>query len=277
MSDWFQILHLAGYRIEGPDAADFFQSQFTSDARKLERDCWKPTAWCNRKGRTRLISLAKGDEQRVELALPRAQIGLVRSLVPYTIGRKVTITSALLVFGTYDGTEGGSIAGDEFKRRMRLGPDPGSKAPPAQGDDSHEASDLLRWRTGDILTPLPWLDEHSQDRFLPQALGLEENEGLSYGKGCYPGQEIVARVHYLGRSPEKLVGLRFNASDELKISDLSKASAQTADGQRVALLSAAPDGDIWRALAVAPQTSSSDAPVQIETPRGPIEAEMTAP
>jgi hypothetical protein len=52
---------------------------------------------------------------------------------------------------------------------------------------------------------LPWLDANTSGRFLPQMLALPEFGALSLRKGCFPGQEIVARTHYLGRSKRRLV------------------------------------------------------------------------
>jgi folate-binding protein YgfZ len=52
-----------------------------------------------------------------------------------------------------------------------------------------------------------WITEHLQARWTPQMLSLQSLNAFSLKKGCYPGQEIVARTHYLGKSKRQLVEL----------------------------------------------------------------------
>jgi len=54
------------------------------------------------------------------------------------------------------------------------------------------------WQAQDIAAGLPWICAATQDLFIPQTLNLDLIEGVSFTKGCYPGQEIVARSHYRG-------------------------------------------------------------------------------
>ncbi len=54
------------------------------------------------------------------------------------------------------------------------------------------------WHVQDILAGLPWIEAATQDLFIPQTLNLDLIQGVSFTKGCYPGQEIVARSHYRG-------------------------------------------------------------------------------
>lgn len=55
-----------------------------------------------------------------------------------------------------------------------------------------------RWRSADIAAGLPWVEAATQDVFIPQTLNLDLIDGVSFTKGCYPGQEVVARSHYRG-------------------------------------------------------------------------------
>lgn len=54
------------------------------------------------------------------------------------------------------------------------------------------------WRAADIAAGLPWVEAATQDVFIPQTLNLDLIDGVSFTKGCYPGQEVVARSHYRG-------------------------------------------------------------------------------
>ncbi len=54
------------------------------------------------------------------------------------------------------------------------------------------------WQAADIAAGLPWVQAATQDLFIPQTLNLDLIQGVSFSKGCYPGQEVVARSHYRG-------------------------------------------------------------------------------
>ncbi len=60
------------------------------------------------------------------------------------------------------------------------------------------APEAERWHAGDIAAGLPWVVAATQDVFIPQTLNLDLINGVSFTKGCYPGQEVVARSHYRG-------------------------------------------------------------------------------
>jgi folate-binding protein YgfZ len=65
-----------------------------------------------------------------------------------------------------------------------------------------ESSDY--WRYLDILAGIPWLTTATSEEFIPQMLNLDQLGGISFDKGCYTGQEIVARTHYLGKAKRAL-------------------------------------------------------------------------
>jgi len=60
------------------------------------------------------------------------------------------------------------------------------------------------WNLLDILAGLPWVTSLTQEQYLPQMLNLDALKGLSYQKGCYPGQEVIARLHYRGEVKKRL-------------------------------------------------------------------------
>jgi len=71
------------------------------------------------------------------------------------------------------------------------------------------------WHLGDIQAGMPCVVAASQDQFMPQMLNLSHIDGLSFSKGCYPGQEVVARLHYLGKLKRSMVHLSCTANTEL--------------------------------------------------------------
>ncbi len=269
MTQWFRLDYLSGCRIEGPDALEFCQSQFTADIEAVTRDQWQQMAWCSRKGRVRLLSLAKRNQDHVELVFPAGQAGLLKELALFTIGRKVGIGPVQAVAGAWASGQDTPVGGDRSGRALRLLSV--SQDDPAAPD----RESLDRWLLQDVLVPLPWLDDRTQDRFLPQALGLENNGGLSYTKGCYPGQEIVARVHYLGRAPECLTGFRIEALERVTSRDLTLADASTSNGQRVTLLSVARQDDNWIGLAVVPDKAGNGDSIEFKLNGSHLQAKMT--
>ncbi|MGR8942264.1 MAG: CAF17-like 4Fe-4S cluster assembly/insertion protein YgfZ, partial [Gammaproteobacteria bacterium] len=60
------------------------------------------------------------------------------------------------------------------------------------------------WRLLDILDGIPWLTQSTSEEYIPQMLNLDKLGGISFTKGCYTGQEIVARTHYLGKAKRAL-------------------------------------------------------------------------
>jgi len=62
----------------------------------------------------------------------------------------------------------------------------------------------IAWEWGDIRQGIPWITGNTQDQFVPQMLNLELIGGVSFKKGCYPGQEIVARTQYLGKLKRRM-------------------------------------------------------------------------
>lgn len=63
---------------------------------------------------------------------------------------------------------------------------------------------LSTWLTEDIKTGILWIDPDTRDTYLPQSLNLDSLEGIDFDKGCYLGQEIIARVHFLGDAKKRL-------------------------------------------------------------------------
>jgi folate-binding protein YgfZ len=67
-----------------------------------------------------------------------------------------------------------------------------------------QANSSENWINLDILAGIPWLSTASSEEFIPQMLNLDKLGGISLTKGCYTGQEIVARTHYLGKAKRAL-------------------------------------------------------------------------
>jgi hypothetical protein len=202
MSNRFSLEHLLAFSIEGADARPFAQSQFTVSVDRLDAGHWQPLALCEPKGRALAVMMARASENGVELVLPASQAECMRKrLQLYTIGRDARISEPGPVAGAFGvGTAIPALSFDA-SRGMLAG---------VQANEDPERRD--RWRRLDLGQAIPWLEPATSERHLPQWLGLEALDALAYDKGCYPGQEVIARLHYRGSVKRQLAGLRIEAS-----------------------------------------------------------------
>lgn len=238
MSHWFCLPHLSGLRISGADAAAFVHAQFTSDLLSPAGPSkWRLTAWCNPKGRVIGVIVVRAHEDRVDLVVPASQIEtLPQALSRYAIGRKLRFSDPLAVAGTFARTD----------PRCTLAIDPQRALDLDQAEALEDRESAQRWRLCDLRSGIAWLSPQTSGQFLPQALGLEERGGLSYRKGCYPGQEIIARVHFLGRAKERLSAFLLDETAEI-----SDNRVQDHAGQQVGvILGSEPTGTRRFGLAV---------------------------
>jgi len=203
-------MSLAAMTIAGPDTSAFLQSQLTLDVESIPRGQMQPGAWCSPDGRVDAVVPVALDDQQATLVAPEALIAsLVKRARMYSIGRKVEIS-----YGP--GIRGGSKTTGAGDRALTLSWDPDraffladpKKSEALQGDAWPAPVDWLR---ADIECHMPWLLPDTARMFLPQMLGLEALGGLSYRKGCFPGQEVIARVHYRGRVTRRIARFRLQS------------------------------------------------------------------
>jgi folate-binding protein YgfZ len=216
MNNWLTLPHLAGLKIQGEDAQAFAHAQFTTAFAAEREPGWNLTAWCNPKGKVISVMLARSRLAEVDLVVPATQLEfLARRLPMYAIGRKVVLRTGLSVCGCLEPVDAPDrVVGPDPRRGIELDID-------AHGD---RPESVERWQTLDIRAGIAWLSPERSEQFLPQALGLEERGGLSYRKGCYPGQEVIARVHYLGKAKERLLAYRLGGHLDCRDMDLQDDS-----------------------------------------------------
>ena len=103
--------------------------------------------------------------------------------------------------------------------------------------DALPSVDAAHWRLEDVRAGLPEVSAAVSEEFIPQMLNLDRLGGVSFQKGCYTGQEIVARTHYLGQSKRRL--FRFRAPGPLNPGDALRALGEEESTGKV--VSCAPD------------------------------------
>jgi tRNA-modifying protein YgfZ len=241
--------------LAGPDAAAFAQAQCMNDVAALGDRQWQWNGWLTPKGRlVALFALLRLDGERFWLVLPdypaaalgdRLQRFVFRSKLGLQVRDDLRLAGAFaapaqaagpVVATLEDAAIELDMGADGGPRTLRIG---SSQAPA-------DAQASARWRAFDLAHGLPRLPVPQSEQFTPQMLSLQRLDAFSVRKGCYPGQEIVARTHFLGQSKR---GLALLAS-ERPLPD----GAEVGDGERVigTIAGGASDPDGHVALAVLP-------------------------
>lgn len=183
--------------IEGPDAIAFAQSQLSSNLASLADGQWQFSAWLDAQGRVRaLFHLVRLDGQRLRLLLRGGEAGaLAGELQRYMFRAKVRVAALpAQQLATVDAMPlHAAMEQDDIlmlgcgSHGLRLG---------ADGDDD--------WRLPQLRAGWPWVVNGTPGELLPPWLDLGALGATALDKGCYPGQEIVARLHYRGGSKRQL-------------------------------------------------------------------------
>lgn len=205
--------------VTGADAASFLQGQFSNDVATIGQLQCQLNAYCTPKGRMlALIKLIRhGDDfwlvVPTELAEPltkRLKMFVLRAAVCIEMKPQTTLIGLL---GGDDGLRHTDMDAAGIVRIPIDGIHPrqlllGAKQAMATWLHScqytHESQDDL-WRLCDILSGIPQIYPQTVEQFIPQTLNLDLLDGLSFTKGCYPGQEIVARLRYLGKLKQRML------------------------------------------------------------------------
>ena len=243
MSDNPQALHgldfaLPDHRVialSGRDATAFAQAQFMSDIKALAPGQWHWSGWLTPRGRVvALFALLKLGEETLWLLAPDADpVALAAGLQRFLFRAKVAIgvRDELQVAGSFaqplhargSQVHGSTESGIELDMGAAGGPRT-LRILPASTAASDPAS-VTRWMSFDIEHGLPRLPASQSDQWTPQQLSLERLRAFSVKKGCYPGQEIVARTHFLGRAKRGLALFECDASIPVGTSVLIGADA----------------------------------------------------
>lgn len=214
----FQLLAL-----EGRDALGFAQAQFCNDVRALDIGQWQWSGWLSPKGRVlALFALLRTAEESLWLVLPDAPAAaLAERLQGFVFRSKVVLHQPddWVVCGAMDSSRldpphharGDGQAGWQ----LDLGGEGGGRMlyllPREHAPETADAGLDAAWRAFDLAHGLPRLAFDAENSWTPQMLSLDRLGAYSVKKGCYPGQEIVARTHFLGQAKRGLVRLACDA------------------------------------------------------------------
>ena len=257
--------HLAILDVSGEVAQSFLQNQVPSDIRLLTPEKAQISGWCTAKGRllTTFIVWPQNSGYRLVLAAD-VRDSIAKRLKMYVLRLKVQIgVSEDQVYGLLNPTTPlrtlplpaedwqVSTTGDMTAVRLDatrcLLTGPASAFTTLSGELAQGSTE--DWVRADIAQGFPLVSQATSEHYVPQMVNLDKLGGVSFKKGCYPGQEIVARTHYLGKIKRHLY--RVSATQPLQVGQEVRATAL--NGQACgSLVTVAPstDGQSWLALAV---------------------------
>ena len=221
------LSHLSLLKLSGEDAATFLQGQVTNDVKQLNGNTSQYAGYCNPKGRLLALFLAYAHEGNLYLQLDsRLAEAITKRLRMYVLRSKVVVedisasTVRLGIAGHDAGVALSSLfpavpaaaheitSGDNGVLIRLPGPTPRfeliTDTVRAQNIWEQLETELKPvgkpvWEWLEIQAGIPDIQPGTQEEFVPQMVNLDVLGGINYKKGCYTGQEIVARTHYLGK------------------------------------------------------------------------------
>lgn len=260
-----ELPSLGGLRVHGEDAVDFLNAQLTGNVPTMSEPASRLAGWCDAKGRTlavfRVLRLANDDmlllaasdlipvlQQRLRMFVLRARVTLE------DIGEELVM---LGVFGDQTAKDaiadappqepGDVVAGDDCTLVRVPGAVPRFLAIGAAALRSRLTQAPARtrneWAVGDIQVGLPHITTATSGEFVPQMLNLHWLGGIDFQKGCYPGQEVVARLQFRGQLKRRVHRAAVDGAvapgDPVTDADTREGmvlqAAETADGEHEVL------------------------------------------
>ena len=292
-------------RFFGEDTKDFLQKQLTCDVREIGSKMAQYGAYCTAKGRVYSTFTLWQQDGGFLMQLPASLIASIRKrLSMYVLRAKVQLTNVsddwvqIGLAGVTAAAMVEKISGMQFVyerslqiivcdniRILCLSPQrfvlivSPEKAPELWCRLSEHATEVGTncWEWLTIQDGIPVILPETQELFIPQMINFDALGGVSFKKGCYPGQEIVARTHYLGQLKRRMMLAHIDTSESVKPGDLlySEDMADQSSGMIVNAVSA-PQGGV-DVLAVIQQGSKENYDIHLHSLAGAILVMKTLP
>ena len=200
-------------KISGNDAESFLQSQLSNDILKLDTSSIQLSAYCQHQGKILSLFWVLRQEEGFYLSFPMDVLDLIQSrLQMFVMMSDVNIeniSDSYCQIGVIDET-----APNAFRINKKL-------SVLIESKNYHSDSinyENFHWTKACIDSFLPEVVLSTSEKFVPQMLNLDIDElGVNFSKGCYPGQEVVARLHYLGSAKRRLFS--FKSDQEMQVGD----------------------------------------------------------
>jgi folate-binding protein YgfZ len=219
----------ATIRVEGDDRIQFLQGQLTQDINLISQDKALYAGFCNPKGRVLAFMLCYVAHESIHIQLDNSiKESILKKLKMYVLRSKVSLNLLEETFTSigFVGTKALVERNIQIPKNhldivqyqdvmiIRIGQD--GERYQLMGEASkvnefiklnfsaYSTMSLDDWNNLNILDGIPDIYPTTQEAFIPQSLNMDLIEGINFKKGCYTGQEIVARTHYLGKVKRRM-------------------------------------------------------------------------
>jgi hypothetical protein len=213
--------------VTGADARAFLHAQLSNDIEHLAAGQARYAGWCSPKGRllATFFVTPHGDGFLLQVSRDLAPT-VTKRLAMFILRSKVKLSDASerwAQFGLWSDGAGAELAKLDLATpsadlavtqangalAIRIEPQRYLLLVPTAASASLKANAAAEdWALAEIRAGRPQIVQATQDQFVPQMVNLELTGGVDFQKGCYPGQEIVARTQYRGQLKRRMVRLR---------------------------------------------------------------------
>ena len=280
--------HLGVIKITGEDNAKFLQGQLTQDFALLGLNEARLAAFCNAKGRMQASFIGfkypNGDHTDILLICSKDLLAAtMKRLSMFVMRAKAVLTDASADFAVYgllgnkdskspatistpwSKTDVGSVSvvglypAQGVARQMWVGP---STALPPQGD----AIDLDAWLLSEVQSGVATLSTPIFEALVPQMLNFESVGGVNFKKGCYPGQEVVARSQFRGTLKRRAFIL--TCSQAMAAGDLIYSSLDQEQECGLVVQAAKDANGLWWAIGSMQIQAANEGQLTLASPTG---------
>lgn len=207
--------------VTGTDAPTFLQGMLTTDIERIPPASLQYGAFCDRKGRVLANFHLYRDDAGLHLMMPNTMThACCNALTPFARFSKVTmvVRDDLAITGYINPTD---IKSDAQTHVRQLPGEPArtvhiSTAAPA---DTTPAPSSATWDLANIRAGIAYITPATSLAWLPHMLAMPEHDGVHFNKGCYIGQEIIARTEHLGKVKRKLTHHCYPADTSLTVGE----------------------------------------------------------
>jgi len=289
------LVHLKAIAAEGEEATEFLHKLFSNDVKKLATDSAQWTSFNSPKGRMLASMLLWHADGGYRLALSSdLHEGILKKLRMFVLRAKVALKDvcedrALLGVSSESLAEclakanlpvpaapmkcsqrnGVSVIRLDGKRVIIDAPAEAiGQIWAALAEQSVMPAGTSAWNWLDVQNGIPLVTEATQDDFVAQMLNYEIIGGVNFKKGCYPGQEIVARTQYLGKLKKRMYHVQGPSNTQAKIGDELFAPAfEDQSIGKLITVAPAPNGGV-EALAVLQIQAAEEGEIFLGSPGG---------
>lgn len=288
------LSHFGVMRFAGEDAQTFLQGQLSNDVKHATASLGQYTSYCTPKGRMLANMLLWRDDEGFNLQLPvEVLAGVLKRLAMYILRAKVQArddsdasvrvglngTAAEQLLGQLGEIPGALLGVAQFPggRIIRLGQERFElMLEPGQGieiwqrlAEGAKPVGAQCWQWLEIRAGVPTVLAKTQEAFVPQMVNFELIGGVNFKKGCYPGQEIVARTHYLGKLKRRMYQAHVDTLEAPAPGDSVYSSELTDQASGEVVVSAPSPSGGFDLLAVVQISSAAGGDVHLLRADGP--------